>query len=824
VRYDIHLHARVGEPRFSGTVRIQLHARKPLREVHLHAAGLDVRKARVGNDVVETQAFLDEERLLVKLGREAPPGDLVLTLDYEGEVSKGMSGLYLSKDGEQQVLATQCEETDARAVFPCMDEPEFKASLAWTVTTDPGSHVLTNAPLLQRAGDTWHFQPTPPISTYLAAVVIGPLASSPELKPARVPFRTWAYQGKEPMAAFANELATKLLPWFEDYFGQPYAYGKYDQVAVPSFSAGAMENAGLVTFRQALLLRDPKTTSFRAETQIARVVAHEMAHMWFGDLVTMAWWDDIWLNESFAEWVAHKCVSDVAPQYRVWGEQQAEKMAAMQSDALESTHPIYNAVERAEQATEMFDAITYYKGAATMRMLEAYLGHEPFRAGMRAYMREFREKNATGADLWRHLQAASGQPVARVMESWILQGGYPIVHATREGDDLVLRQERFLSSPVARGGKERWLVPVVVRHPGGETRALLDGETARVKLPRSVAWAYANADGVGFYRVDVDDASFDALVAHAKELRPSEQAALVDDQWALVKKGAASPARFLRLADVLLREASDDRVLAQVGARLGAIEDLLLDAGDAPALDAFRAWLRARVVPRLDATGAPGGDDVLAALRRAALLSMAASLGHEPAAIGTARDLQRREREDPASVDANLADPAVAIAAQFGDATLLDAYLAEYDRRRAASAPPAQVQRYLFGLAEFRDAALLRRVLDKATNGQMPLEASGPLLRLMLTRHHSCVETWAVVKERIAFVKERLGPQWTGFIIERAGNLPVEMRADVQRFFDAELKGLATQTAARALEALDQRAATEPRLRAELVQWFRRAA
>jgi len=822
-RYDIHLRAEVGKPSFSGTVRIHMDLARPTSELHLHARDLDVKRASADGATAEVQVFPKDERLLLRFPREIPVGKATVEIEYAGSVSSSMEGLYLSKDGSQEVLSTQCEETNARAIFPCMDEPEFKASIAWTITTAPDATVLTNAPLARRDGNTWVFDPTPRVSTYLAAVCIGRLAPSPQRNLGEIPFRVWAYQGKEGLGEYANELSTRLLPWFVDYFAQPYPYRKYDQVAVPSFSAGAMENAGLVVFRQALLLRDPKTTSFRNEVQIARVVSHEMAHMWFGNLVTMAWWDDIWLNESFAEWIAHKCLDSVAPQYRVWGEQQAERMAAMTSDALDSTHPIYNAVERAEQATELFDAITYYKGAAVMRMLEAFLGHEAFRTGIRSYMREHRENNARGADLWRHLGAASGQPVERVMESWILQGGYPVLHVKREGNDLILKQDRFLSSPSAKPKDQSWLVPVVVRHDKGETRMLLTSREARVPLPLGTSWAYANAEGVGFYRLEHDAVLFEALLAHAADLTSAEQGTLVDDQWALLRRGAAPADRFLRVADVLLRVAQDDRVLSLLASRLTAVEDMLKDEKDAKAIDAFRAWVRAHLAPRLDmmSTEARAGESPPDALLRATLLQTLASIGHESRAIAAARELAKRERTDPAAVDANLADPSVAVAAQFGDAGALDAWFAEYERRRKASAPPAQVQRYLNTLIEFRDPALVRRVLDRVTSGELPLEGAGPILRIALTKHHSNVEAWRHVQAHWQFVRERLGDQWTGFIIERAGNLPTELRAEVKRFFDANVSGVADQTAARALETLEQRAQVEPRLRKELSSWFR---
>src|SRR5581483_3369113 len=369
--YVVEIDASVREPTFSGRVRIDLDVASATDAIELHARDMTFRDVLVEAAGVKQSGRVEEdasrEMIRVRFAQKIPAGAATLTIAYAGQVSRNMEGLYLSKDGAEECLATQCEETDARGIFPCFDEPAFKATFQWIVTTDAANVVLANGPA-QKVEDApggqrrWTFAPTRRMSSYLVALAVGRFASTPEIKARDVPLRVWAMKGKEGLGGWSNELAARAIPWFEDYFAIPYPFGKYDQIALPSFSAGAMENAGLVTFRQVYLLLDPKTASFKAKKAAARVIAHEMAHMWFGDLVTMAWWDDIWLNESFAEWIAHKTVAALQPDYRIWEDFQLGKAAALAPDALESTHPIYSPVETPAQATELFDLITYQKG------------------------------------------------------------------------------------------------------------------------------------------------------------------------------------------------------------------------------------------------------------------------------------------------------------------------------------------------------------------------------------------------------------------------------------------------------------------------------
>ncbi len=844
-RYDVHLDARPGRPEFHGRVRIAIRGRDPLHTVELHARGLELRdvRATAGDATVEglVRAHPEQETVTIVLPTILPAGDAVLDIAFAGRVSAGLSGLYVARDGPESCLATQCQSTDARAIFPCFDEPIFKARLAWTVTTDSGPTVLANGALESREESadgksrTWRFAATPPIPVYLAALVIGELASTPESRERGVPLRVWSVRGKEHLGAFAHSLTQKLLPWYEDYFATPYPYGKYDQVAVPGFAAGAMENAGLVSFRQIYLLLNARTASWKQERQVARVVAHEFAHMWFGNLVTMRWWDDLWLNEAFAEWMAHKAVAAIEPRYRVWDLQIAARAGALTADALASSHSIYSPVSTPEQATELFDAITYDKGAAVMRMLERYLGEDAFRAGLRSYMMEFAEANAAGADLWRHLRAASREPVDRIMAAWITQAGHPVVSARLEIADrsahLHLSQRRFFSDPRAAPSPETWPVPVVMRFEDDagvrERRALLDAREVVVPLESrgSVKWLTANAGGVGVYRQDLDDVLLARLLDHRSALDAGEQVALLDDLWGLARAGARPLPRFLATL-AAFAATKDHAVLDRVVDYLRTIEDMILETGDDVALFKYRTWCRRTFRADLDALGWDGrpGESPDDAARRAALADAVATLGRDGDAVRAAVRLAEREAADPTGVDPALAPVVVHLAAKLGDRRRFDWNVRVYEARRAMGASPQETERYLYSFIAFETPELVAAALRLMDANVLPQESHGPLLRAMLARRHAQSAAWEYVKANWSGLRSRLGDMWMGFLVEASGNLPLRHRADLLAFYDANLHGLAEQSRRRAIEALDQRVEFRNRVRTELLQWFRSRA
>ena len=840
--YDIALEARLGSEEFGGRVAIQLEVVAPTDAIELHARDLRVTDAQLTlqGRTLPGAVTLDADReiAIVQFAEPLPAGPAALALAFAGKVGNSREGLFLSKDGADELLCTQCEATGARAIFPCFDEPTFKARFAWQVTTAPDATVLTNGRLIATtatadgSAKTWTFAPTRPMSSYLIAMTLGDLASTPERVVNGIPLRIWAPRGKEHLGQFGLDYTARLLPFYEDYFAAPYHFEKLDQVGVPSFISGAMENAGLIVSDQSALLLDQRSASLQQEMLVAGVIAHEFAHMWFGDLVTMKWWDDLWLNEAFASWMAFHAVDTLSPQYHVWDEVQLRFDRALDTDALAGTHPIYNVVETPRSILENFDEITYEKGGAVLRMVHDFLGDDAFRAGLRTYMREFGESNAAGADLWRHLQQASQLPVGQMMESWVLQPGHPLIEVGLAGSGaearLLVSQRRFFSGAQAPQSDQIWQVPLVIRYEDSagvhEARALLSERSASIPLSVTgdLLWCYANAEEVGFYRFLPDPALLERLLAHLDRLTAAERKGLLRDQWALVSNGSQPIAAYLDVLGAVAH--GDDQTLIHqiVVDHLPRVENLLEAAGDERATAGFRAWVDGLFRAKMATLGfepRPGESNDEAQLR-AHVLSAMTRYAHDPQAIEQARTWQEREAADPASVDPNLAPVFVGAAAQFGDASTYERYLSIYQQRKSGGYTPQQVERYADVFARFQQPELVARTLKLMEGDTFPLHSVAPLMATLLVQPRTQAAAWEWVKEHWAFIQER-APMWTPFIVQFSGNLSASLRSDVAAFWDTHLHGEFAGPYARALEQIDQNADLQARTEDGLTAYFR---
>ncbi len=839
MRYDIELDARLGREDFHGKVTIQLDIQESRDSIELHAVELELSDARltVGGRTLDSSIEQDADREMAEIsfGETLPIGPASLEIAFVGRVSKGLEGLYLAKDGPEQCLCTQCEETDARAIFPCFDEPTFKAQFAWKITTTSDATVLANGPLVsvEECGDsiskTWTFAPTKKMSSYLIALVIGDVASTPEEDVDDTPIRVYALRGKEQMGEFAHSFTKRLLPWYEEYFDTPYHFDKYDQVAVPGFAAGAMENSGLVLFRQSLLLLNPQTSSWSAEKSVAHVVAHEFAHMWFGNLVTMKWWDDLWLNEAFAEWMSYKVIDALSPEYELWNDFQSGRIRAMSSDALESTHPIYNKVETPADAAEMFDVITYEKGCAVMRMLESFLGEDAFRAGMRTYMKEFAESNAAGADLWRHMEAAAGHPVTQIMTSWVAQGGYPIVSVSLNGNNLKLSQKRFFSSPTASADNiQMWHVPLIIRYEDSagihEVRHLLSDREGTVALDvqGDLIWAHANADEIGFYRQHLDEELLKRLLANMDKLTPMEQMGLLSDQWAVARNGTQSITRFLDVESSMI-DSQNYNVLDKVVGYLYNLEWLLEDAGDKVAMNNFRTWVDKSFEGRMKQLSYKPrpGESQNDAQSRVSVVAAMTLLAQDKDAQEQVREWADKEAHDAASVDANLAGLYVSASARSGDRARFDRYVDIYRQRKNSGSSPQERDRYLNSFGFFEQPEIVAQTLHLMEDRTIPQEGVMPMLRTMLGQRHTQVQAWDFMRSHWDYVLT-LGTLSIPSLVSASGNLPASKRAELVDFYDHNLNGMAEQSYARALETMDQLDEFSRRTRGDVVAWFKK--
>jgi puromycin-sensitive aminopeptidase len=822
-------------PSFAGRIRITLALSAPAEELVLHAAELEIEEVALsvgGRAVapVERRLVPASETLVLRFAGPVPAGEAGLSLTFRGAVSAGLRGLYRAGPG---LVATQFEAADARRVFPCLDEPAFKAPWKLTVEVPEDVLVLSNgSPVAEEARGGKRrvtFAETPPLPTYLVALVAGRLEALPAVVSRKVPVRTWATAEKLGLTGFGQTVAVEVLPRLEDYFGVPYAFGKLDQVGLPEFEAGAMENAGLVTFREVALLLDPATASLAQKKRVAEVVTHELAHQWFGNWVTMAWWDDLWLNEAFATWMAFKIVDVWNPAWRVWLEFDQGKAGALQLDALRSTHPIRAEVKSVAEAGEAFDLITYEKGGAVLRMIEGYLGEERFRDGIRLYMRRHAKGNTVADDLWGALAEASREPVVELANAWIRTPGFPLVSVRRAGRTLRLEQRRFFSDPAEAAGDgagagEAWPVPMVLRFGAGgkiaEQRVLFRGRAMEVTLDVEPDFVVANGGGTGFFRVAYDAGELAALRANLRALAPPERIQLLSDEWALVRSGDRDLGAFLDLCAGFAGE-DDHAVLDELVARLAAVEHRFVADADRPALQRFVARL---FRPQLDATGwdaAPGEPDAVR-LRRAAAVRALGLVAREPAVIREAvARLDRWLAGDRAALEANLHELAVTAAARSGDA-------ARQERLRAlfrAEPDPAFRRRYLMAVASFEEPALAQAGIEHlfAAAEGVPLQDVAFYLGALLGNRTARDDAWArLEREWDAFYGRVKGaPMLTRRVVEAMGAMVERRQVDaVAAFLAAHPLEEARQAIAQTLERLRQDVALRERALPVVARWL----
>jgi puromycin-sensitive aminopeptidase len=834
--YEAELRLDLPAGRFEGRLSIDLTLAAPRDRIHLHGVGLDVLSAEAelpgGRRAAATAAAdAESETITFAWGEPLPAGAAKLAIAYRGVFSPGLRGLYRAGP----LAVTQFEAADARRLFPCFDEPAFKATWQLAVAGVPeGQVVIGNSPAGReesdgRGGRRVSFGPTPPLSSYLIAVVAGPLVPSPVARVRGIPICTWTTAEKRHLSAFAQETASAVLPRLEDYFGLPYPFGKLDQIGVPDFEAGAMENAGAVTFREVALLADPASAPLAVQKRIAEVITHELAHQWFGNLVTMAWWDDLWLNEAFATWMAYKIVDDWRPSWRIWMDFEAGKGVALALDALVSAHPIRAEIQNAEEAGESFDAITYEKGGAVLRMLEGFLGEDRFRDGIRLYMRRHREANATADDLWGALGEASGQPILQMANGWIRQTGYPLVSLSVErpagGAPVAeLRQRRFFAEAgvTDRAPATRWLVPVVLRFRDAtgikEQPVLLADETARVPLDATgeVAWCIGNAEARGFYRTAYDDDARARLLPAVGELRPAERVALLSDAWALVRAGHAPIGGFLDLV-ASLRDETDHVVLDELIGRLSLIEHRFLAEADRGRFAAFVADLFGAQADALGWETGGAAEDDETRLRRAVLLRALVLLARDPARVAEAE--ARLPGPGAPELDPNLLDTVVTAAARNAD----EARFEELRARARTDADPAAKRRYLHALARVESPALAARAVALALSEDVPMQDFSSYVGVLLGNRATREAAFRLIRDRWAETRAKAdSPMILRRLVEALGALPERRHADeVKAFLAAHPIDGAKQAIAQTLERMQMDADLRDRLLGPIGDWLR---
>ena len=728
--YQLTLTPDLNKDKFAGNETIQVRVLKPTSTITLNALDINFEEASItaaGKEQPAKVAFdKDKEIATLTMTNQLPAGIASIHIVYSGTLNEQSRGFFLSKAGDRKYAVTQFEATDARRAFPSFDEPAYKATFDITAVVDKGDVAISNSPVISDTagpGEGKHtvkFATTPKMSSYLVALVVGNFESIGGSADG-IAIRLWAPPGKKEMGTFAMTVAEQCMKYYNQYFGIKYPFKKLDLIAVPDFF-GAMENTAAITFRDSLLLLDEKQASVSAKKAIAATIAHEMSHQWFGDLVTMGWWDDIWLNEGFATWMESKPIAEWQSQWNVNLDYVLGTGGALFIDSLQNTRPIYQKAETPAQIVELFDTIAYVKTAAVLRMLESYLGEQSFRSGVNAYLQAHAYGNATRSDFWKALADASGKPVDRIMQGFVDQPGAPMVSVTVQcnGDQTIvqLSQHRFYydKSLLEAPSAALWQVPMSLKGAGvGDRRELLTRQQQRFSIAHCDPWVFGNANGDGYYRVRYDGKNLQRMASDAEtKLSPAERVVLVRDVWNAVLAGQQPIADFLELVQTLAGE-PNSAVVGQMKAGLIYIGDYLISGLDR---DKYQAWVRNLLQPRFEQVGwqpAAGEDENRKALR-AQVIDILGYIGRDTEVLKTARQLATKALEDSLAIDPSIADVVFLDAALEGDVDLYNRIMAHL---KSAKTSPQQYHRYLLMLAQFSDRSLLQRTLDLALSPEV---------------------------------------------------------------------------------------------------------
>ena len=802
---------------FTGEETISVTLAQPARTIVLHAAELQLSDATItaGGETQKAIVSFDAAQELAGLtvARPIPAGPASISIRFRGILNDKLRGFYISKSERRKYAVTQFEPTDARRAFPSFDEPAMKATYDVTIVADKGDHPISNSKVASDTpgpGANKHtvtFERTAKMSTYLVALLVGDWACS-EGSADGIPIRVCALPEKKELTTWGVTTAEAEISFYNEYYGFKYPFGKLDIIAFPDFEAGAMENAGAITFRETALLVDDRNASATARRDVASTNSHEIAHMWFGDTVTMKWWNDIWLNEGFATWITPKPLAAWKPEWNVRVEEAAATSHSLAVDSQESTRPIRARADTPGEINQMFDGIAYGKTAAVLRMLESYVGEEPFREGIRAYINKYAFANAQAEDFWGTMTSVTGQPVDRIMPTFVVQAGAPLVSATSRCDNgqtlLTLSQRRMSGrrSSFVAGSPQLWTIPVTTRNLDAPESAaqkfLLSGREQTFRFDGCAPHQFINRDARGYYRTSHAEGMIDPSADLLKVMTPSERVALLTDSWALVEIGEVDVARQLALID-RLRGDRERAVVNTIVDELGAIDATLVSDAQRPS---FQRWVAAYARPILADVGWTGAADESDEQKRlrSSIIYTLGYVARDEETLRHARELTLQELAKPNSVEGTLVDTVVALAAAGGDAALFD----RMERAMKSTPSPQAHRRYQNSLPAFTDPALQRRAFALAIAPEMRNQDLPGYVRTMLAYPTSREAAWSYLKSNWSELQKKFTVWGAAGVVAAAGSLcDPKQRADVAQFFAEHPVPASERSLSTALESID---------------------
>ncbi len=804
-RYALTLRIDPTQPRFSGVTTIQVDVPAPTFHVVMHGRDLNVTRAlaRVsGSEIPATVTSrsahdgAQPEELVLSFPQPLPAGTALLEITYDAPFSRDLAGAYRVSEKGAWYAYTQFEATDARRAFPCFDEPGFKTPYDVTLITARGQLALGNTPETSH-DDTpdglvaHHFETSRPLPSYLVAFAVGDF-DVVQGQTTPFPIRIITTKGRGGLTSLALEAATGLIAKLGEYFDIRYPYPKLDLVAVPDFNAGAMENPGLVTFRDQILLLDPNHATTAARRGQAETIAHEFAHQWFGDLVTAAWWNDIWLNEGFATWAEAKMVDAWKPSFGAELEQIAGAQHVMDTDALHSARAVRQPVRSTGDAAESFDGLTYTKGAAVLRMIESWLGPDTFRRGVQRYLHDHAWKNARANDLFDALDYVSAQKVGDLASGFLDHTGVPSVMLSWKcaagKSELELRESEW--RPLGAGGDapRSWTLPVCVAGEGQKAKSCFTlGSTpiARDLGARCPSWLYPNAEQTGYYRFILDRPQLLALARGERSLDVTDRFGLLSNAWADVRQGALEPSTVLDVLPMFDGE-THRLVVEEIASILGSMDHSLVGDDDRAA---FHRYVTSRFAGRKAMLGwdAGKGEDDDRALERRSVLRAMGELAYDPVTLTEAEKVTQKWLADPTSVQADAASIAVPMASLRAGASRLT------ELRAAAKAARTPEQRVIAirAMATFDDPVVLRQAFDLALTDELRLSELRYLFGSAMGRRTGGPVLYAWEKEHWAALRDRMPSLGRGQLVRIAAVLCSRADTDDARaFFEENTKGI----------------------------------
>jgi aminopeptidase N/puromycin-sensitive aminopeptidase len=759
------------------------------------------------------------------------PGPASIHIIYTGNLNDELRGFYLGKEKDGQKYAvTQFESTDARRAFPSFDEPDYKATFQVTVVAPKEDTVISNTdsvsdtPGPSDATHTVRFAKTPKMSTYLVAIAVGEFENIAGEEDG-IPIRVWTTPGKKELASFALSAAKQCMHYYNNYFGIKYPYRKLDLIGVPDFAAGAMENTAAITFREVDLLADENTADENTKKEVAEVIAHEMAHQWFGDLVTMKWWDDIWLNEGFATWMESKPIDAWKPEWNIKQDDVLGTQEALNVDSLENTRPIHQAASTPAEIQELFDGIAYGKTAAVLRMLESYLGPEGFRDGVNQYLKAHAYGNATASDFWQTLAQATKKPVDQIMPTFVNQPGEPIVllNAQCSGGNtkVTLSQQRYFDDRnlFNQSTDEMWKIPVCLRSGSGAQQCeLLTQKEATMSFPGCSQWVLANSNATGYYRTGYTTPIITALAPHLeKDLTPRERIFVLADEWASVRVGRQRIGDYMTLAQGLQTD-RDRAVVEQLTGELRYIGRYLVSGNDAVE---YRQWVQRLLTPighDLGWQARPGDSDEQKDLRAEVFYTLGYT-AKDPQVLAEANRLANQFLSDPGSVDTTMVSPALHLAASNGDANFYDRIVAGMTHVRS----PQEFYMLARSLTYFTSPELLDRTLNYALSPKVRNQDAAFLVAGVMQNPAGEQQAWDFTRNRWSDIDKLMGGFASGGLIRATGSFcSADMEKQVEDFFAAHQVPAAQRTLRQSLErirdCIDLRSQQSPQLATWLQQ------